>query len=422
MVCRLTVFHSLTELVISTSPLVIMESSPVSFNYENNPVEFLLENPVHDWYQALYKFNNTEVIEGYNNKTKHARTSVKSLYNTFMWSVLEKNYYSVLKSMGMYDCIKYTRLFTSLLVCHVDRMVEPNEDTVISYNDMHVSHWRQMNIKEQQMAHLRSRSGKLRCIIYHSDNIPLFMFVFDKRAHDQARLLLDEEEHYQLISSSSNKRSANISPSSKKMCTSEIKNINTATVSVGTQTYDFERFGNINKRVNIFKSLVGREINGTVNRTDVAISVPSLLQLEILTPIPNDVDYTYYRYTPLLQELSMVKVFKKDSPSPQELYMEKMYKKINPALRELQDLYNCCRLCRCLFYTYSINDICFQCARENNINTLTEYRPVSVKMFEENVDEYKVTFLINMYNRPESLSVHETPTLPIDAVLTNSFA
>lgn len=305
-----------------------------------------------DWFEALSAENDnsgsdSEIV---NSSVRDAQTSVKTSYwGCFMNSIILENYISMLVEMSMLPHIKYCRLINNLMICHVTNPACPNGEVIVN-NNMTTSRWRPLSRYEQQLAHVRNRQGKLRYIIEHTDEYPVFMFIFDCEAQRHR----DEEEHYRLIEGSRKRLAPTPEPPVL------IKKPNTSTIA--TQTDQFERLDYVNRRpANFIKSLIGRETNGHMNRTNVVIGFRNTNKRKF-DQLRLKVHDLFRRFTPTDNMIALSRIYNGNT-------------QIFP-FAERPELYNRCRYCTYLFLTETLNTVCFQCATEHNVTLIPETRRI----------------------------------------------
>lgn len=318
-----------------------------------------------DWYEVIhYKVKRSPVFDhDHNSKTKQKLTSTKTNYNSYNLPHSYFNeglYLNFIKAIGMYECVKYTRMVQALMVCYVTEMRWPDM-SVIMNKRFTVSHWAPLRENERRQVFIKSKYNKLRYIIKHQQNFPIYMFVYDaeeERFRDEeehyAHILREEEEYYahmlreeeeyNAFTPNVTKRRRSESPP-KAVCAKQPKMVDAftskRTKTVGTQTCMLECHGILNKPMNVTKSLINREIYGTINQTSTIMSLP----ICALTKEQN--------------------ILKRLSPQDNMKAITRMYHKMdNEDELDLYDTYNRCTRCFHMFAHECIVDLCCNCNQD----------------------------------------------------------
>lgn len=290
-----------------------------------------------DWFEIIHdRGERLQVIDdNYYTKIKIKTTTTRTVCNLPQSHLYEEWYLGYLKDFGMYQCVRYTRMVHALMVCYVTEIKWPNMD-VIREHGMFVSRWAPLKHTEKLQAFIPDKSNKLRCIIKHQKEFPIFMFIYDTEA-DRFR---DEQEHYALISSATKRRQNNQPQCAKK---SKMEDASTSTVqrtkTVGTQTCMLECYNILNKPLNVYKSLIAREIHGNINRTSVIISLPQCA------------------------ETKQQDITKRYTPQDNMKAISRIYNKINNNNDDIDqyDMYNRCSRCFHMFPHDTILNECYNC-------------------------------------------------------------
>ncbi|AQQ80274.1 ORF4 [Betabaculovirus altermyunipunctae] len=253
------------------------------------------------------------------------------------------SFVNVIKHLGMYEHIwcMYKAKHASFFVCHVKQMNLPVRDEHGRLYFVHTQ-WCTPSISIKQIIGLRDHTYKKTLTIAISgsymdqeETSHFAIFVCDVRRQDAGRSYDDEEirlyeEHFYQLPDS-NKRAAAVqlpplpAPALRK-------------VSIATQTCTFECHGYLNKPVNVFRSLIGRETHGGMNRTNVVISLP-----RAAVGKPN----SSVTMTPLETMKAMSRIHNRiDNVNDEE---------------DPFHSYSRCATCRSLFFVTSIRNQCFLC-------------------------------------------------------------
>ena len=291
-----------------------------------------------DWFEIIHdRGERLQVIDDkYYTKIKIKSTTTRTIDNLPQSYLYEELYLDFLRSINMYQCVKYTRMVHAMMVCYVTEMKWPNMD-VIREHGMFVSHWAPLRHTEKLQAFIPDKFNKLRYIIKHQREFPIFMFVYDI----EAERFRDEEEYYALISRGTKRRKINQPQCDKKSKMEEDASTSTVqrTKTVGTQTCMLECYSILNKPLNVFKSLIAREIHGNINQTSVIISLPQCAETK-----QQDIDK---RYTPQDNMKAISRIYNKINNNNDDF--------------DLYDMYNRCSRCFHMFPHDTILNECYNC-------------------------------------------------------------
>lgn len=296
-----------------------------------------------DWILSLHQWREDR-RHHYNGETTKftstdCYTSPMSLNDYQLHCVL---YFDYINTISMYDCIIYTKLVGSLLVAYVDQELLPRMELVSEHNHT-VSYWKSMRPQESTMAAMNHRgSYKLRrLIIYHPQQFPYIMFVYDTDNDSIMSSSTDDEAPRSYRDFHTCKRQLPLTDFNFKRTTNR--------TSVGTQTDYAEMYSLNNRPICTPRSMFLRETSGVFNKTNVIMTLPDNLHVST-TSTPQ------HRLTPIRNMLAISSMLKKEDNNIFETY----------------DMYNMCKMCRVFFFTKTLNSICLTCAREHNISITAE--------------------------------------------------
>lgn len=265
------------------------------------------------------------------------------------FKIHELTHLKVLNAIDMEDCVRYGRLYGELMVCYVNHMSLPD----IRYMRMHKVYcnlWMPMRKFEAIKARVQSHKHKMVLSVLHDNDDTIIMFVYDA----EAERFRDEEEHYALVNYRKRAACSEMGLSKKK------QKMSTTTNTIATQTDFFEQYNICNKPVNVYKSLINREIHGRANTTNIVLSLPKYAK-HLDNNIIEEDDHSDDEDT--LGDDNFV-TDKRGTLHENQVRLCKIYYKTKKAsYNNLYHLYTCCVVCKFVFLTSSLSSYCSTCMK-----------------------------------------------------------